>query len=70
MELSNGYMKNVYDKLDLLPVKGTIDLKAIEKKGDRDKFIAAVKLYIDDNNPGVEFTEGYKKVIRKNNYKF
>lgn len=70
MELSNAYMKKVYDALDMLLVKGMIDLKKIGNTGDREKFIAAVKLYIDDNHPHVEFSNDYSKVIKKNNFDF
>lgn len=70
MELSNAYMKKVYDALDILPVKGTIDLKKIGNQGDREKFVAAVKMYIDDNHPGVEFSNRYDKVIKRDNFRF
>lgn len=70
MELSNAYMKKVYDALDMLPVKGTIDLKKIGNQGDREKFVAAVKIYIDDGHPNYEFSNKYDKVIKRNNYQF
>ncbi len=62
MEFSKLYLAGLYEQLDKLAPGNFIDLKKIDTQAKKDKYIAAVKVYIDDNHPEVEFNSDYTKV--------
>lgn len=62
MEFSKPYLAAIYTQLDNLVPGNFIDLKAIDTAEKKDKYIAAVKVYIDDHHPEIEFNNNYTKV--------
>lgn len=62
VEFSKVYLSGLYEQLNKLQPGQFIDLTLITDTAKRDKYIAGVKVYIDDNHPQVYFTSDYKKV--------
>lgn len=62
MEFSKEYLKKLYEQLDVLKPDDSINLKKIKHADQRNKYIAAVKVYIDDNHNEIEFNNDYTKV--------
>lgn len=64
MEFSKAYLAAIYNQLDKLMPGNFIDLTKIDTQAKTDKYIAAVKVFIDDGHGNYEFNSDYSKVKR------
>jgi len=67
--MTHKFYDKVKNHLDKLEIGHHISIDSIPSNKQED-FISAVKMYIDDNNPGVEFSNDYKRVKRATYFRF
>jgi hypothetical protein len=68
VQFSKLYLAGLYEQLDKLQAGSYIDVSSIADVAKREKYIAGVKVYIDDNHPHVYFTSDYSKVKKYSSF--